>query len=80
MYPLLVSAHLHGRHRDINVIFMHKATIETMSDGLQIIGRWPPEPPNNTQMPFAASVVTEAVDLIDGPTKQPRWTNHKRGR
>jgi hypothetical protein len=31
-------------------------------------------------MPFAASVATEAVDLIDGPRKQPLWTKHKRGR
>jgi hypothetical protein len=51
-----------------------------MSDGLRIVGRWPPEPLNTPETPVAASVATEAVDLIGGPTKQPRWTKHKRGR
>jgi hypothetical protein len=76
MYPSLVSAHSHGHHRDINIIFI----IETMSDGLRIVGRWPPEPSNTSQINFAASIATEAVDLIDRPLKQPRWSNHKRGR
>ena len=87
MYPSLASAHSHRRLTETSTLFFaqaqtikHKTTIETMSDGLQIVGRWPPEPPNTPQTPFAPSVATGAVHLIDGPIKQPWWTKHKRGR
>jgi hypothetical protein len=55
----------------------HRSTIETMSDGLGIIGRWPREPSNTITdaFPCLASVANEAVNFVVGLMKQPSRRN-----
>jgi hypothetical protein len=72
MCPFFESAHSHGRHRDINVIYEF---LRTQENGHQRATQHL----SNAFCCLRPSVSIEAVDLIDAPTKQPRRTKRKRG-